>query len=159
MQLNHVNFYQGDRSQLLVFAQLLTGRVGCGRAVEQERKREEAQPEAIGALQTIIGGFAALFAILVSSLGSVIGDVIDCINGYKILARMAAYLPISNGLFTGGIGICFIMVCGFMTAICVALLSSINGLISGFNGYGFATATGTYTSHNNGFIATTTNEN
>ena len=67
---------------------------------------------------------------------------------------MAAYLPISNGLFTWWIDICFIMVCGFITAICVALGSSINGLISGFNGYGFATATGTY-----GFIATTTNEN
>ena len=88
-----------------------------------------------GVLQTII-------AVLISSL-SVIDDIIDCINGYKVLARMAAYLPIS---------IYFIMVCEFITTICGVLVSSMHGLISGFDGYGFAPATGTYTKDNNGFI-------
>ena len=44
------------------------------------------------------------------------------------------------------------MVCGFIKAICGALLSSIYGLISGLNGYSFAPVTGTYTTDNNGFI-------
>ena len=83
-----------------------------------------------GILQTIIGLFAALFAAILSNFSGDIDGDIDHINGYKFTARVAAYFPISNGLFEGlftvGIDTYFIMVCGFI----VVILSSINGLIS-----------------------------
>ena len=84
-------------------------------------------------LQTIIGLFATEFAVLISSFNGVIGDIIDCCVRYKFAAKLAAHLRI---------GIYFIMVYGFIGAICGALLSSI-GLQSSFDGYGFAPATGT----------------
>ena len=89
-------------------------------------------------LQTIIGFFAASFAAILSNFSGVISDIIDYINGYKFSARMAAYFPISNGLFTVGIDTYSIMVCGFI----VVILSSIYGSTPGVYGYGFAPAIG-----------------
>ena len=101
---------------------------------------------------TIVGILAAVLAVLISNFGGFIsggiGDMIDCNNGYNFTAKVAACLPMSNGLFTLGIGAYCLAVYGVVAVICGAL-SSIYGLISGFCGY--ATAPATDTTYDNGF--------
>ena len=40
-----------------------------------------------GILQTVIGGFAASFAVILSNFSGDIGDIIDYINGYNFTAN------------------------------------------------------------------------
>ena len=105
----------------------------------------------------MIGVFATYFAALISNFSGVIGHIIDYINGYKFTAELAAYLPnddicLFEGLFTPSVGVFFTTVCGIVAVVLVALLSGIYGFYSGLFGYGFAPATGTDTTNNNGLI-------
>ena len=99
----------------------------------------------IGAvLQTIIGGFAALFAGLISNFGDVIGDGIGFTNRYEFSAEMDAYFPINSGLF--GELSCYLF------DLFGALLSCIGGLISGLLGHTLVPGFGANTTHNYNFM-------
>ena len=98
--------------------------MGCGAAVKQEGEQEEVQAKTIGIRSKEA---EAAVSKIINVCGYLLGDM--------FVPRIGCVLQaISNGLFTRGIGIYFIMVCRFITAICGALLSSIYGLISCFNG-------------------------